>query len=183
MLFQPATIYCPSNKPPPAATNSSKNNMGRVWAISLMWPFPASVSIGAPARTRLRTFPRETRSVHRAHPTSLAEADQVHTVPQLCDSLVNVGEVSVDIEILHLLCRAFPISNQHSFQPASLQSLDQTLTFGVVSNRGTMPRIGSVNQHWYIRAPSFARGIDQGNYLKTSLSSRHSGQPFSYDAA
>ena len=57
MFFQPASITSPRMRPPPAATRLRYTLIGSACAIRLIGPLPASVSIGAPARTSVRTFP------------------------------------------------------------------------------------------------------------------------------
>src|SRR5690349_17863585 len=63
------------------------------------------------------------------------------------DHDIHLGQVRIDIEILHLLACTLPIGDQNTFETASQQCLYQTLSLGVVGDRRAVAGIRSIDEN------------------------------------
>jgi hypothetical protein len=100
------------------------------------------VSIGAPASTSEAV----TRRVHRRQPPALAQTDQVDAPSQIVDAHVQLGQVIVDVVILHLQAGAFPVRHQNARQADREQRLHQALAVVIIGDHRRMPGIGRSDQ-------------------------------------
>ena len=69
---------------------------------------------------------------HRRHPAALAEADKL-------------GEMLVDLEILHIQRRGFPVGEIDPWRAVFAQRLDQALSLLIIGNHRRMAGIGRID--------------------------------------
>jgi hypothetical protein len=102
-------------------------------------------------------FIRQARCIHRAHPAALTETDDIDDTTEVIDDSIDFGQVFIDIEIFHRLCRTLTVGHQHMLQANNLQSFNQALSEGVVGDVGAMTSLGGIDQYRYLRELAIRR--------------------------
>ena len=107
----------------------------------------AGVSVDRRSRKHERVYlVGEARRHHRRHPAALAETDEVHTSPKVVDRHDDLGEIIVDLQVLHVVGCGFPIGQRDVTDSVGQQRLDQALPLVVIGDHGRMPGVRRVHQ-------------------------------------
>ena len=114
--------------------------------MRLIEPFPASVSIGRSRQHQRVYLVGKTCGDHRGHPATLAEPYKVYPAAEIVDRYNDLGEVVVDLQILHILRGRLPVGQSHMVDAVGQESLHQALTVMIVGDHGGMASMRRVDQ-------------------------------------
>ena len=86
------------------------------------------------------------RRDHRRYPAALTKSDEIHAAAEIVDRDDDLGEVVVDLQVLHVGGRRFPIGQGNMANSIGQQRLDQALAFMVVGDHGGMTGMRRIDE-------------------------------------
>lgn len=112
---------------------------------------------------------RVARGIHCQHPAALAQADQVNAPADVVHRDVDLGQVVVDVVVLHVLRRGFPVRDIDAGQTVLQQGLHQALPGGEVGNDRGMAGIRRIDDRRYFVADAVLREIPEPHRVQVEF--------------
>ncbi len=73
----------------------------------------------------------------------------MHLAAKVIHRDIDLGEIFVDVEILHLIGGGLPVGGEDAVEAGAEKRLDQALALGIVGDGGAVTGIGRVDEHRY----------------------------------
>ncbi len=145
MLFQPASINLPRMQAAARHDQVLKESYRLLLGDLFDETFPGVAIEGRARRHERHYLMGVARREHRRHPAALTKPDEIDATAEIIDDSVELGEIDVDIVVLHLFGRRLPIEAQQTPYAARPQRFDKALALGVIGDGRIMSGIGWID--------------------------------------